>query len=513
MKKLSLTVALLFCTLLGCGRTTPQEHADDHGAEEAGHSEHIDLTPEAAKIAGIEIREVRRATVQDEITVPGTVTTTSGGRAMVTPSTAGQILRIFVKVGDAVQAGQAIANMQSPELAEASVRISEAEASLMSAEATARESKAQIGIANARLRAAEQQLKRQAAFAKTGAFSQPALQAAQKELADAEAELERGKQDQSVHEAQLERAERLYKQELISRTDLEQARLEVATDKIRQRNAERRIELATATFERERRIADQGLSNSKEIQTAEAEVRASSLEVRQATIRWNSAVANVASVRKQVKAARASYRAVAGNNAASGGTLTIKAPISGVIVDLHATIGQAVERTTELCEIENLRSVWVNASVSDKQVRLASVGGPAKVSVSGYPGRVFSGVVQIVGKRLDPKTRALPLQVLVDNGDGALRSGMSATVRLGVGYDARALVVPRSAVLEDGDLPKVYVARGEGEYEEQTVQVGRTAGDLVEIVSGLEEGERVVTKGAFVLKSEKAKGELKGHEH
>ncbi len=507
--------------LFGCGKDGETSGAkDEHGHEEAGHketetghTEDIVLTAEAAKIAGIEVEEARTMSMQGELKVPGTVTNTSHGRAVVTPPVAGKIIRIHVRVGDHLRAGQPVATLQSADLAQTSAGIIEAQAGVLSAEAAVRDAKSQIDLASSRLKSARDTLRRQQDFAKTGAFSQPALQASQRELADAEAELERGKQDQAVHEAQLERAERLYKQELISRTELEQARLEVATDKIRQRNAEGRIELAKATFEREQRIATQNLANAREIQAAEAEVRAASLEVQQAKIRHSSAVSGVASASKGLEAARAAYSAQSGGSRAGGGSLIVTAPIAGIVSDLEATLGQAVERTSEICEIENLRTVWVVASVPEKQISLAQKGARAQVTVSAYPGRIFPGVVQVVGTRLDPKSRTMPVQVLVENASGALRADMFATVSLGVGATSMALVVPRSAVVEEGDRRIVYVAEEGGKYEEKVVELGRTQGGHVEIVSGLEPGARVVVKGAFVLKSEKVKSELKGHEH
>jgi cobalt-zinc-cadmium efflux system membrane fusion protein len=510
-----LVSALVFVGLAGCGRQEPAhvEPADEHAKEEPGHTEDIVLSAEAAKIAEIEVGDARMMPMQGELKVPGSITNTAQGRAVVTPPVGGKIIRLHVKAGDRVRAGQAVATLQSADLADAAARIIEAQASVISAQAAAREARSQIDLANSKLRTAQQTLRRQQEFVKTGAFSQPALQAAQKDMADAEAELERGKQDQAVHQAQLERAERLYKQELISRTELEQARLEVATDKIRQRNAERSIELARATFEREQRIATQNLANAREIQAAEAEVRAANLDVQQAKIRHQSAVSGVASANKGVQAARAAYSAQAGAGRASGGTVTVAAPIGGVVTDVEATLGQAVERATEICEIENLRSVWVTASVSEKQIALARRGAQAQVAVSAYPNRIFPGVVQVVGSRLDPKTRTMPVQVLVDNATGELRTGMFATVGLGVGASSSALAIPRSAIVEDGDKKLIYIAEEGGRYEQKAVELGRVQGEFVEIVSGLEPGARVVVKGAFVLKSEKVKAELKGHEH
>lgn len=175
--------------------------------------------------------------------------------------------------------------------------------------------------------------------------------------------------------------------------------------------------------------------------------------------------------------------------------------------------GQAVDRTAEICEIQNLDSVWVTANVPERDVAKAVKGSRAQVTIAAYPNRVFPGVVQVVGNRVDPKTRAMPVQVLVENRDGALRSSMFARVSIGVGSSSLALAVPRSAIADDGERRLVYVAEEGGKYEEKEVEIGRSKGDLVEIVRGLEPGARIVTKGAFVLKSEKVKGELKGHEH
>lgn len=515
-------IALLALAMIGCNQTAAPK--DDHAHEEAGHDEHgheeeaphtddITLTPEAAKIAGIKIGEAQMLPMQSELKVAGSITNTATGKALVTPPVAGRITRLFVKVGDTVNAGQPIAILESADLADASAGIVQAQSGVMLAEAAVRESSSQVDLANARLRTARTSLDRQKAFAKTGAFSQPALQTAQKDLADAESEMERGKQDQLVHEAQLERAERLYKQELISRTELEQARLEVATDKIRQSNAERRIELAKATFEREQRIAQQGLANSREIQSAEAEVRSAALEVEQAKIRRQSAISGVASAKKGLQAARTGYSVQSGNSRGSGGTLTVVAPIGGVVTERAATLGQAVERTSEICEIENLKSIWATANVPEKHIALARKGSTAKVRVAAYPDRVFNGTIQVVESRLDPKTRTMPVQVLVENNSGVFRADMFATISLGIRNKSNALAIPRTAIVQDGDRQVVYIAEDGGKYEEKAVTTGRTQGDLIEIVTGLEPGAKIVIAGAFVLKSEKVKAGLKGHEH
>lgn len=501
--------------LVGCGADTHgvDPHAEDEGASTTVHTEDIVLTPEAMEIAGIETQLAETLPMQGQLTLPAVVTNTSHGRAVVTSPVDGKIVRLHVSLGDKVSAGTAIATVQSTGLAEASSRVIDAQRFVVAAESMVRESTSARDLAQARLKTATEVLARQRQFAKVGAFSQPAMQQAQKDLIAAEAELESATHEEELHKTQLARAERLFKQELISRTELEQAHLELQEDSIRKEKARRNITVAKASFQREEQIAQQGLSNSREIQLAESEVRAANLEVEQAKIRLTSAKSGVAGSLKGLEAAKAAYSAQSGGASASGGSLTIVAPIAGVVTHREVTIGQAVERTTEICEIENLKSVWVTAKVPEKDMAKVRPGARAFVTTKAHPGRVFEGVVQVIGSRLDPRSRTLPVQVLVDNSDGSLRADMFATVGLGVGSSGPALAVPRSAIVQDGDRTLLYVEEEPGVFEEFAVQTGRVQADLIEIVSGLEPGARVVVKGAFVLKSEKVKAELKGHEH
>lgn len=512
MAILALVIALV---IAGCGKEdSPKEvgHADEGAHKEGEKHQDIVLTDEAAKIAGIQLEEARKMPMQGELKVPGVVTNSSQGKAVATPPVAGKVTQLLVGVGDRVRAGQPIAVMQSSELAQASAGIIEAQRDLETSQAAVREAAAELELSKGQLKTAQAALDRQKQFASAGAFSQPALQQAQKDLNEAETELEGAIQEHVVHEAQLERAERLFKQELISRSELEEARLEVQKDRLRQEKAKRQIEIAKATFEREKSIAQRNLMNSREIQTAEAEVRAASLGVEQSRIKHRSAMASERGARQGLQAAKVSYNALSGSGRASGGAVTVLAPIGGIVTDREATLGQALERTSEICHIENLRSVWVTASVSERDIGKVTNGASVQVSVKAFPGRIFAGVVQVVGSRLDKKARTMPVQVLVDNADGSLRADMFATVFLGVGRSDVVLAVRRSAIVEDGDRRLLYVSEEGGKYEEKVVELGRTKGEYVEVLSGLDAGSNVVVKGGFILKSEKIKSELKGHE-
>jgi cobalt-zinc-cadmium efflux system membrane fusion protein len=188
------------------------------------------------------------------------------------------------------------------------------------------------------------------------------------------------------------------------------------------------------------------------------------------------------------------------------------APISGTVTHLDVTRGQAVDRTQVLLEVENLQSVWVTANVPEQDAAKVHKGASARITVASLPGREFQGVVQIVGSRIDPKTRSIPVQCLIAGAGGLLKPDMYATVHLGIGMSARTIAIPKTAIVMEDRQPFIFVKDG-NEFDKREVVLGAENGGLVAVQSGLKEGELVAVKGAFVLSSEQKKAELKGHEH
>jgi cobalt-zinc-cadmium efflux system membrane fusion protein len=163
-------------------------------------------------------------------------------------------------------------------------------------------------------------------------------------------------------------------------------------------------------------------------------------------------------------------------------------------------------------EVENLQSVWVTANVPEQESAKVRKGSSVQVTVAALPGQEFQGVVQVVGSRVDPKTRSIPAQCLIASAGGRLVPEMFATIRLGIGTTIRAVVIPRTAILTEGKKTYVFVKDGDS-FDKQEVELGKEDGELVSLVSGVKAGNVVASKGAFVLSSEQKKSELKGHEH
>ena len=188
-------------------------------------------------------------------------------------------------------------------------------------------------------------------------------------------------------------------------------------------------------------------------------------------------------------------------------TLTMFAPVSGVVVDKKVVQGQATMAGETLYTIADLSDVWVDVQLREADAIAVSPGSAATIEVSGLAGRLFDGRVTYVYPTLDTASRALRARVVVMNPGGVLKPGMYATVRLQT-PGRSALTVPSSAILRTGERNVVFVDMGNGELRPQDVEIGRSAGDYTEILSGLEVGQRVVTSAQFLLDSESNLGEV-----
>jgi cobalt-zinc-cadmium efflux system membrane fusion protein len=191
----------------------------------------------------------------------------------------------------------------------------------------------------------------------------------------------------------------------------------------------------------------------------------------------------------------------------------IVAPFAGRIIGRKLTRGEVVETTENLFVIADLSQVWVQANIPEKDIPFvhsirATGGTQADVRINAYPGEIFKGTITYVGDVLDPSTRTMQLRLELANSDGRLKPEMFATVRLFSETQPDRLSVPEAALQRDQGRTFVFVQRTPTEYELREVQVGESNGTQTSIVAGLNEGESVVTQGAFVLKSEVLKKQV-----
>jgi Cu(I)/Ag(I) efflux system membrane fusion protein len=188
-------------------------------------------------------------------------------------------------------------------------------------------------------------------------------------------------------------------------------------------------------------------------------------------------------------------------------SLMLYAPASGVVVEKNVMQGQATQPGQTLYTIANLSEVWVEAELREADAGGVRVGSGASIELAAFPGRPFNGRVEYVYPTLQAQARTLKARIAVANTDGRLKPGMYATVRVTTATQ-RALTVPASAVMRTGERTMVFVDMGGGRLMPQVVETGRTGKDYVEVLSGVEPGQRVVTSAQFLLDSESNLGDV-----
>jgi len=182
-------------------------------------------------------------------------------------------------------------------------------------------------------------------------------------------------------------------------------------------------------------------------------------------------------------------------------TLTLLAPATGVVMRKDIFEGQAFQPGTNLYMIADLSTVWVEARVFEEDAALMREGMPARISITGFPDRTFAGRIEYVYPTVEDRTRSLRARVSIPNPRGELKPGMYATVRLDAPI-GQVLTVPASAVFHTGERTLVFVDTGGGKFAPREVVPGARGGDYVQVHSGLQAGQRIVTSPQFLLDSE-----------
>lgn len=266
-----------------------------------------------------------------------------------------------------------------------------------------------------------------------------------------------------------------------------------------------RESVARENHERERALYRDRISSEKEMLEAEAELR-------QARARRQSA-------EETLRLYGLSSREIDSIERGSPGAslLSVRSPIAGRVVDKHVTVGELVTPEDNLFTVADLGRVWIWIDVFERDLARVHEDDRVEVQVEAFPERTFSGEVTYLAPEVAPETRTVRARIDVENPDRLLRPGMFATVRLTDPHSEgsrQSLVIPRAALVRDGDRAVVFQPLGEGRFRARHVETGRLEGDRAEVLTGLEPGDRVVTRGSFLLKSELARGEMGGgHSH
>jgi len=207
---------------------------------------------------------------------------------------------------------------------------------------------------------------------------------------------------------------------------------------------------------------------------------------RQRLLFWDIRPADIASLEKSGQVMR---------------TLDLYSDISGYVVQKMAFHGMRVTPADTLFDIADLSQLWVLADVYESDLPSVRIGMEGELSVPYLPGKTWKGPVTYIAPTVEEKTRTIKVRVEVDNADGTLKPDMYADVFLQTDL-GEGPVVPESAVINAGDRRLVFLDLGEGRYQPREVRLGVKTEQGWQVLSGVKEGERVVTAANFLLDSE-----------
>lgn len=187
-------------------------------------------------------------------------------------------------------------------------------------------------------------------------------------------------------------------------------------------------------------------------------------------------------------------------------TVALRAPISGVVLDIGTAAGEmqrSLDNATSIATIANLDTVWIVGDVFEHDLDSLRVGRPVDIVIPAYPNLKLSGRIDNISDAIDPTTHTLKLRVVLPNPNHLLKSDMFATIRV-AGAPHTVFIVPSTAILHEGDQTFVFIANASGQFDKRIVTIGHTltsgAVQNVEVLTGLNEGDKVVTVGGALLR-------------
>lgn len=262
--------------------------------------------------------------------------------------------------------------------------------------------------------------------------------------------------------------------------------------------ARARVNLAESSLRRLRKLSELGAAAGKDLAAAEAEA---------------------ATARAEVEHIRGSLASMGSDERVSGHSISsvaLRAPISGTITQRNVNPGAGVQAGASLFSIADLSTVWVIANVPESQINALRVGTPAEVRSAALGKAIARGRVTYIDPILNEETRTGRVRLEVDNPNQQLRIGTFVEVGFQGAATAAAgameLVIPAEAIQTVEGKTVVFIPGTKaGQFISREVQVGEQTDGLRKVVSGLSSGDRVVTKGSFVLKTQMLKGEMGEH--
>ncbi|GJD19962.1 hypothetical protein RIVM261_049180 [Rivularia sp. IAM M-261] len=513
---------------------------DHSGASEfqsGGESSPVNVDAQTAQRLGIKVEPAKKQALDVGIKTTGQIETLPDQRVDVTAPLTSKVVELLVKPGSKVKKGQPVAVVASPELVELRVgsqaKQADAVAALQKAQADLRLAKenlerqqqiseAEITQAATQLSAAKAQYNRDLTLVNQRSVLKVAQENLKRQQQIATAEIAQATTEVAVATEQYERDKELVekgalprRQMLESQAKLERARAELARAKNLPQVVQAESEVKKAEVDlplRELRDSQSRVAEA-ETQLKRAQTRR---EVLEAQAQLKRAQADVEVAQSQIKLSNTTYNTrlqQLGTTANAKGLVTITAPLTGTVAERTVSIGQSLQDAGgKLMTILNDGQVFATANIYEKDLSNIKNGQRVRVKVASLPNQTFEGRITQIGTVVQGETRVVPVQAQINNLNGSLKPGMFAELEVITDKTASALLaIPSTAIVDVNGKKLVYVQNGNA-FEAVEVTLGQTSGDMVEIKTGLFEGDLVVTQRATQIHAQSLRGGSKKEE-
>jgi membrane fusion protein, heavy metal efflux system len=261
------------------------------------------------------------------------------------------------------------------------------------------------------------------------------------------------------------------------------------------------LEYAKAAFDRQKKLFEENVASQRSLLEAQAE--------------HEKALAEFRAEDRRIHSVGLSHDMIAKDNGEehAPGTLPVFAPIDGIVGERHVVVGQFVDASVTAFVIVNTQTVWVDAQAYEKDLALIAHGMGVTFVADGRPQTPYPGRITFVGMLMDPQTRTVTVRGDFHNPGLLLKPQMFGTLRIPLPGKTDVLIVPQESVIKDGQKEYVFVRRSDTTFERRSVVTGVAAGERIEVRSGLQAGDQVVSKGGFYLKGEMKREDFGGDEH
>jgi membrane fusion protein, heavy metal efflux system len=491
----------------------------------------IAIDQATAQQAGIRVAAITPKPLELGLTATGKIELAADRQSLVTAPVSGKIVALLVEPGATVRQGQPLATLTSPELAD--LRIStqskrselwanyqQAQASLQLATTNYQRYRtiaaAELNRAKDSLTAAQAQYNNDQSLVQSRSVVKAAQENYQRQLAIAKSETAQAQTEVAVAQERYTQDQRLAASGALPRRQVLESQAALSAARTKLTKAQQQPEVLAALAELRKAEVELPVRNQQDSATRLADAR-SNLVTASTQKEVVAAEAELRRAQLALNAAKAQYDLVdlsyntrlkqLGTATDERGLVTIKAPLSGTVSDITATVGQTVTAgETKVMQVVDDRQVIVTANIYERDLASVSLGQRVNLKVASLPDQTFSGTVSRIGT-LVGQERVVPVQAVLENSDRRLKAGMFTTMELMTGNRTPAvLAVPSAALVTANGQKTLYVQSGD-KFQSVAVTTGRTSGDLVEIKTGLFAGDRVAVQGAMSLYAQSLKGD------